>query len=279
MWGRVGVAASAAKPGRVWAIVEAKKKGGLYRLRRLRREVDARQRRAQDPRARLVLHVGRTPDPKNADSVYLPNVELHHSTDGGKTFDGVSVLHGDNHDLWIDPDDPKRMILGDDGGATITFNGGRTWSTQNNQPTAQFYRVATDDRFPYWVYGSQQDNSNVGIPSSVPGSAHRQRRLARGRRRRERLDRAQPEGPGRRLRRRIRRPDHALRPPHAPGPRDHGVAAARGRARDERPEVPLPVERADPHLAARSEGALPRVADPAAHAATRARRGRRCRRT
>ncbi len=78
--------------------------------------------------------------------------------------------HGDNHDLWIDPDDSRRMINGNDGGATITFNGGGTWSTIQNQPTAQLYRVATDDRFPYWVYGAQQDNTTVAIPSRVRGS-------------------------------------------------------------------------------------------------------------
>jgi hypothetical protein len=83
----------------------------------------------------------------------------------------VNVLHGDTHDLWIDPDDSSRMIMGDDGGGTISNNGGRSWSTQDNQPTAQFYRVAVDDQFPYWVYGSQQDNSNVVIPSGVIGSA------------------------------------------------------------------------------------------------------------
>jgi hypothetical protein len=104
------------------------------------------------------------------DTVYLPNVYMHKSTDGGRSFSNLPVPHGDNHDLWIDPDDPNRMILGNDGGATITYNGGRSWSTQDNQPTAQFYRVAVDDQFPYWVYGSQQDNSNVCIPSGVPGS-------------------------------------------------------------------------------------------------------------
>ncbi len=169
-WGRVGVAASPVKPGRVWAIVEAKKKGGLY----LSDDWGEKWTYVNDEhkiRERAWYYTWVVPDTKNADGVYLPNVELHHSADGGKTFEGVSVLHGDCHDLWIDPDDPKRMILGDDGGATVTFNGGRTWSTQHNQPTAQFYRVATDDRFPYWVYGSQQDNSNVCIPSSVPGSA------------------------------------------------------------------------------------------------------------
>ena len=169
MWGRVGVAASPARPGRVWAMVEAKKKGGLY----LSDDYGEKWTHVNDEhkiRERAWYYSWVVPDTKNADALYLPNVELHHSTDGGKTFEAVSVLHGDCHDLWIDPDDPKRMILGDDGGATVTFNGGRTWSTQHNQPTAQFYRVATDDRFPYWVYGSQQDNSNVCIPSSVPGS-------------------------------------------------------------------------------------------------------------
>ncbi len=100
---------------------------------------------------------------------------MHQSIDGGKTFANMSVPHGDNHDLWIDPDDPNRMILGNDGGATITFNGGQTWSTQDNQPTAQFYRVTTDDQFPYWVYGSQQDNSNVGDPERRPGRRDRTR--------------------------------------------------------------------------------------------------------
>ncbi|HEY7111457.1 MAG TPA: glycosyl hydrolase [Thermoanaerobaculia bacterium] len=168
-WGRVGVAASPVRPGRVWAMVEAKKKGGLY----LSDDYGEKWTHVNDEhkiRERAWYYTWVVPDTKNADAVYLPNVELHHSTDGGKTFEAVSVLHGDCHDLWIDPDDPKRMILGDDGGATVSFNGGRTWSTQNNQPTAQFYRVATDDRFPYWVYGSQQDNSNVCIPSTVPGS-------------------------------------------------------------------------------------------------------------
>ncbi len=170
MWGRVGVAASAAKPGRVYAITEAKKKGGLY----VSDDRGEKWKHVNDEhkiRERAWYYTRVYADPKSPDTVYLPNVDLHRSTDGGKTFAKVPVLHGDTHDLWIDPDDPRRMILGDDGGGTITFNGGKTWSTQNNQPTAQFYRVTTDDRFPYWVYGSQQDNSNVAIPSGVPGAA------------------------------------------------------------------------------------------------------------
>jgi photosystem II stability/assembly factor-like uncharacterized protein len=169
-WGRVGVAASAAKPGRVWAILEAKKKGGLY----VSEDGGDKWKHVNDEhkiRERAWYYTRVYADPKNADTLYLPNVQLHRSTDGGKSFDRVSVLHGDTHDLWIDPDDAKRLIMGDDGGGTISSNGGKTWSTQNNQPTAQFYRVATDNRFPYWVYGSQQDNSNVAIPSGVPGAA------------------------------------------------------------------------------------------------------------
>ncbi len=168
VWGKVGVAASGAKPGRVFAFIEAAK-GGLY----VSEDGGKKWKYVNDEhkiRERAWYYSWVYPDPKNADTVYLPNVEMHKSTDGGKTFAKLSVPHGDNHDLWIDPDDPRRMILGNDGGATVTYNGGKTWSTQNNQPTAQFYRVATDSRFPYWVYGSQQDNSSVGIPSGVSGA-------------------------------------------------------------------------------------------------------------
>jgi photosystem II stability/assembly factor-like uncharacterized protein len=167
MWGKVGVAASAATPGLVYALVEAKK-GGLF----VSSDYGEKWTHVNDEhkiRERSWYYTGVYPHPKNAEGVWIPNVELHESTDGGRTFTSVPVPHGDCHDLWIDPDDPNRIIMGDDGGATITFNGGQTWSTQYNQPTAQFYRVATDDRFPYWVYGSQQDNSNVVIPSGVPG--------------------------------------------------------------------------------------------------------------
>ncbi len=167
-WGRTGIAASAARPGLVYAFVEAKQKGGLYRSD----DYGEKWTHVNDEhkiRQRAWYYAWVYPDSKNADTLYLPNVNMHKSIDGGKTFADVDAPHGDNHDFWIDPDDPKRMILGNDGGATISFNGGRTWSTEDNQPTAQFYRVITDDRFPYWVYGSQQDNSNVAIPSGTPG--------------------------------------------------------------------------------------------------------------
>ncbi len=106
-----------------------------------------------------------TADPKNADVVYVMNLTILKSIDGGKTFKEIDVLHGDTHRLWIDPADPNRMILGDDGGATVTFDGAKTWSDQHNQPTAQFYHVNTDDQFPYRIYGGQQDNSAISIAS------------------------------------------------------------------------------------------------------------------
>jgi photosystem II stability/assembly factor-like uncharacterized protein len=167
LWGKVGVAASGAKPGRVYASIEAGK-GGLF----VSNDYGEKWKHVNDEhkiRERAWYYSWVYADPKIADTLYLPNVYMHKSTDGGRSFSNFKVPHGDNHDLWIDPDDPDRMILGNDGGATITFNGGRSWSTQNNQPTAQFYRVATDDQFPYWVYGSQQDNTNVAIPSGVAG--------------------------------------------------------------------------------------------------------------
>jgi hypothetical protein len=105
-------------------------------------------------------------DPKNADSMYVLNTGFYRSQDGGRTFNPIRVPHGDNHDLWIAPDDPLRMIESNDGGANVSFDGGRSWSRQDNQPTAQMYHVITDTRFPYWVYGAQQDNTTVALASA-----------------------------------------------------------------------------------------------------------------
>jgi photosystem II stability/assembly factor-like uncharacterized protein len=169
--GRIGVAVSPVEPNRVFAIVEAEK-GGLYR------SDDAGEKWTlvnddHNLRQRAWYYTTIYLDTKNPDTLYLPQVSFYKSIDGGKTIGKLRPPHGDNHDLWIDPDHPERMILGNDGGATVTLNGGRTWSTQANQPTAQFYRVTTDDRFPYWVYGAQQDNSTVGMPSAARGSGIR----------------------------------------------------------------------------------------------------------
>ncbi|MBV9405077.1 MAG: hypothetical protein JO211_07015, partial [Acidobacteriaceae bacterium] len=104
-------------------------------------------------------------DPKDENTLYIMNVDFHRSTDGGHTFNKIKAPHGDNHGLWIDPTDTRRMVLNNDGGATVTFDGGQHWTTQNNQPTAQFYHVTADTRFPYYLYGAQQDNSTVAIAS------------------------------------------------------------------------------------------------------------------
>ncbi|MDJ0974378.1 MAG: glycosyl hydrolase [Planctomycetota bacterium] len=159
--GRIGVSASGAKRGRVYAIVEAED-GGVFRSddggdswRRVNDKRKLRQRAWYYSRIEA--------DPQDADTVYVLNVRFHKSVDGGKSFKAIPTPHVDNHALWIDPDDNQRMVEGNDGGANVSEDGGRTWSRQDNQPTAQFYRVTTDNRFPYRVLGSQQDNTTLSI--------------------------------------------------------------------------------------------------------------------
>jgi photosystem II stability/assembly factor-like uncharacterized protein len=170
--GRIGVTVSGASPNRVWAVVEAEK-GGIYRSDD---GGDSWHLMTDDHRFRqrawYYSHI--FADPKSAETVYILNTGVYRSNDGGKTFNQIRAPHGDNHGLWIDPTNPKRLINGNDGGATISTNGGETWTSQYNQPTAQFYHVTTDDRFPYYMYGAQQDNSTVGIASaSADGSIDR----------------------------------------------------------------------------------------------------------
>jgi photosystem II stability/assembly factor-like uncharacterized protein len=164
--GRIGVTVSGASPNRVWAVVE-NEKGGIYRSddggetwHLLTDDHRFRQR------AWYYSHI--FADPKSADTVYILNTSAYRSNDGGKTFTPLHAPHGDNHALWIDPTNPKRLINGNDGGATISTDGGQSWTTLYNQPTAQFYHVTTDNRFPYYMYGAQQDNSTVGIASASP---------------------------------------------------------------------------------------------------------------
>src|SRR5881394_3273972 len=161
--GRIGIAVSGADSNRVYAIIEAKD-GGLYR------SDDAGQQwtRVNDDgrfRQRAWYFSKVYADPKSADTVYLLNTGLFKSVDGGKTFNLMPARHGDHHGLWIDPTNPNRIANVSDGGASISMDGGKNWTTQNNQPTAQFYHVAVDNAFPYHIYGAQQDNSNVCIAS------------------------------------------------------------------------------------------------------------------
>ncbi|RIK38436.1 MAG: glycosyl hydrolase [Chloroflexi bacterium] len=161
--GRIGVAVSPARPERVWAVIEAKE-GGLFRSddgggrwERVSSNPDLMQR------PWYYMHI--FADPQDANVVYVLNLQMWKSTDGGASFTNIPTPHGDNHDLWIDPLNPQRMIEGNDGGACVTFDGGVTWSSIYNQPTAQFYHVITDRQFPYRLYGGQQDNTTLSVPS------------------------------------------------------------------------------------------------------------------
>jgi photosystem II stability/assembly factor-like uncharacterized protein len=164
--GRIGVAASPARAGRVWAIVEAeeRRKGVLFRSDDGGASWECV---SEDRNLRLrpwyYQHV--VADACDPETVYVLNVQAWKSVDGGRTFTELTTPHGDNHDLWIDPRRPWRMIEGNDGGACVSFNGGASWSSIHNQPTAQFYHLATDNQFPYRVYGTQQDNSAISTPS------------------------------------------------------------------------------------------------------------------
>lgn len=166
--GIIGVAVSPKNSEKVWAIVENKEKGGLYRSENggktwsiVNSERKLRQRAWYYTRVYA--------DTQDEDVVYVLNVNYHKSTDGGKSFNTFNAPHGDHHDLWISPEDSQRMIIGDDGGAQISYDGGETWSTYYNQPTAQFYRVTTDNSFPYRIYVAQQDNSTLRIDHRSDG--------------------------------------------------------------------------------------------------------------
>ncbi len=161
--GKIGLAASPAKRDRIWALIEAED-GAVFRSddggatwERLSEDRNLRQR------AWYYMHI--YAHPTNPETLWVLNVPAFKSTDGGKTFAQFPIPHGDNHDLWVDPKNPERMIQGNDGGAAVSFNGGTTWSTLYNQPTAEFYHVTTDAETPYGVYGAQQDNTTIAGPS------------------------------------------------------------------------------------------------------------------
>ncbi len=166
--GIIGVTVSPVNSNRVWAIVENKDKGGIYRSD----DGGNSWEHINDSRAlrqRAWYYTKIYADTQDIDKVYVMNVSYHKSTDGGKTFTSHRAPHGDHHDLWIAPEDNQRMIIADDGGAQISYNGGNTWSTYGNQPTAQFYRVTTDNAFPYQIYAAQQDNSTIRISHRSSG--------------------------------------------------------------------------------------------------------------
>ena len=168
-WGIVGLAISPLNSKRIWAMIEAKN-GGLFRSddggnswSKINSNRSLRQRAWYYTRIYA--------DTENEDKIYVLNVSYGVSSDGGKTFELKNAPHGDHHDLWIDPNNNMRMIIADDGGAQISNDGGNNWSTYYNQPTAQFYRVTTDNSFPYRIYGAQQDNSTIRIKSRTSGSS------------------------------------------------------------------------------------------------------------
>jgi photosystem II stability/assembly factor-like uncharacterized protein len=170
VWGNIGLTVSAAKPARLWAIIEADS-GGVYRSDDggaswtwLNRDHKLRQR------AWYYMRI--FADPKDTNVVWAVNTGLFRSRDGGRTFGHLPDPHGDNHDLWIAPNDPQRLIESNDGGSNVSTNGGKTWTDQD-YATAQFYHVTTTDHFPYRVCGAQQDNSGVCGPSRWPGGIPR----------------------------------------------------------------------------------------------------------
>ncbi len=168
-WGIVGVAVAPSNTDKIYSIIE-NANGGLYM------SADAGETWTltsgdNNIRQRAWYYTKVFVDPKNENRVYCPNVNFMRSNDGGRTFQGVNTPHGDHHDLWIDPEDANRMIVADDGGAQVSFDGGNNWSTYLNQPTVQVYRVSTDNAFPYRVLAPQQDNGAFRIRSRTYGAA------------------------------------------------------------------------------------------------------------
>jgi photosystem II stability/assembly factor-like uncharacterized protein len=167
--GIIGVTVSPVNSSRVWAIIENTEAPGIYRSDDAGKTWSRlNQDRGLLQRAWYYCRI--YADTQNEDKVFVMNVSYGVSKDGGKTFELKDAPHGDHHDLWIDPDNNKRMIIGDDGGAQVSNDGGNNWTTYHNQPTAQFYRVTTDNAFPYNILGAQQDNTSVRIPHRTNGN-------------------------------------------------------------------------------------------------------------
>ncbi len=165
--GIIGVTVSPVSSERVWAIIEAED-GGVFRSDD-GGETWTKTNEDRGLRQRAWYYSRIYADTQNEDIVYVMNVRYYRSKDGGVTFEAFNAPHGDHHDLWIDPDDNARMVIADDGGAQISNDGGKNWTTYHNQPTAQFYRVTTDEHFPFRIYGAQQDNSTLRIAHRTSG--------------------------------------------------------------------------------------------------------------
>ncbi len=161
--GIIGITVSPSNPENLYAIVEAEQ-GGVFRSKDGGKTWE-KTNDSRDLRQRAWYYSRIYADPKDQEAVYVLNVRFHRSKDGGKTFSNSRTPHGDNHDLWIAPEDPLRMIESNDGGANVSTDGGKTWTPQSNQPTSQIYRVSTDNAFPYRLLGGQQDNSALRIRS------------------------------------------------------------------------------------------------------------------
>jgi len=162
--GKANIAVSNANPNRVYVLIEAKPGSGLYSSDDGGQSFQLASTFAQII-TRPFYYTTITADPKNADVVYAGSEGYFRSADAGKTWQTMRVPHGDNHDMWINPNNSDYMIQSNDGGANVSLNGGRTWSTQYNQPTAEIYQVYLDNQFPYRLYGAQQDNSTLIVPS------------------------------------------------------------------------------------------------------------------
>ena len=161
--GKMAIAVSRSNPEKVYALIESdsdKEAGGLFVSTNAGKnwsQITNDHRLVQRAWYYIELFI----DPKNENTIYVLSAPALRSTDGGKTWETLSGTHGDFHDLWINPDNPNNFIISNDGGAAITFDSGKSWSTQSNMPTAQFYRINVDNQFPYRIYGGQQDNTSV----------------------------------------------------------------------------------------------------------------------
>lgn len=173
--GKIDLAVSAADPDRLYALVEAPedtKEGGLYRSDNQGKnfELVSNKKELLD---RPFYYCNIEADPNNADIIYSLATGFYKSTDGGKKWNRLRVPHGDNHDMWINPTNSDLFIQCNDGGANVTLNGGKSWSSQHNQGTAELYQVEVDDQYPYWLYAGQQDNSTISVPSHLPSGLTR----------------------------------------------------------------------------------------------------------